>query len=366
MAPSGFTSGPEDLKSAEVWKPFKKLRAELKTLSPPVSDERPLSLWRWGPTLRWRSPPGCSRSHKWAVCGSEQGMMGTYIIGFLAGTNGKRMRRSAPVFVADEDLMEVEGVSVQDGILQINHQALVEFHQILRLTETKRDGLNTRISSRGSDLQQDLRGCWRKLFQFQLQRRTSSVDSGNTEERSEKNKNAGITLDSSVISRFQIKSLASEQLVCSFHEIFSKTQSPDLLLSVSVRLKKWRCTLRGRLYLLDGLQSLRVSLLCLLDLREAAAANIHLRLLLQRQASGWDCRQTSAQWSLSRTLEHFWPSQKTVVNFVSHPNFLIWIVMENSLENLCRALNLLKTPSNEVKWFLLFTWILRLAVSRIS
>lgn len=44
----------------------------LMAVPPPALDEHPLSLCKWGLKQQWRSPPDCSKSHKWAVCNSEE------------------------------------------------------------------------------------------------------------------------------------------------------------------------------------------------------------------------------------------------------------------------------------------------------
>lgn len=46
-------------------------------------------------------------------------------------------RPHTPLFVADEDLMQVQGVFLHYGVLHVLHQALVDFNQILRFTETQ-------------------------------------------------------------------------------------------------------------------------------------------------------------------------------------------------------------------------------------
>lgn len=66
------------------------------------------------------------------------------------GRTGLGLEGSPPLFVADEDLMQVQGIFVQDGILHVLHQALVNFNQILQFNKAKRErtfALSTKTES---------------------------------------------------------------------------------------------------------------------------------------------------------------------------------------------------------------------------
>lgn len=39
--------------------------------------------------------------------------------------------KGLPVLIGDEDLVEVQGVLVENGLLHLHHQTLMDFHQVL-------------------------------------------------------------------------------------------------------------------------------------------------------------------------------------------------------------------------------------------
>lgn len=99
----------------------------------------PLFPYRAHPGTRWPSRPGCSTSRRSATCRKSDPKMinddrnvPVFVIHAARSTSDisedETERDLWPLLVIDEDLVEVPGALVTDGVLHILQQALVHFH----------------------------------------------------------------------------------------------------------------------------------------------------------------------------------------------------------------------------------------------